>query len=90
MRKLSVSDRWLREYFPDERRVIAARYLTYRSEQSIANKTSDKERIRAIVQDFHKSGTFPSMNAVLDVFSASALKRTEVWATIKQSREGLV
>ncbi len=89
MRKLGASDKWLRNHFPDERRAIAARYLTYRREQSIANKTSDKEQIRAIVRDFHKSGTFPSMNAVLDVFTASALRRTEVWATIKQTREGL-
>jgi len=89
MRKLDVSDKSLRKYFPEKRRAIAARYLTYRREQSIANKTSDKERIRAIVRDFHKSGTFPSMNAVLDVFTASALKRTEVWTTIKQARERL-
>jgi len=90
MRKLSVSDKWLREYLPDERRSIAARYLIYRREQSIANKTRDRERIRAIVRDFHNTGTFPSMNAVLDVFSASALKRTDVWATIKQAREELL
>ncbi|MDX6577318.1 MAG: hypothetical protein QOE96_3271 [Blastocatellia bacterium] len=89
-RKLGVSDKWLRDYFPEERRLIVARYLSYRQEQSVANQTSDKERIRAIVRDFHKSGTFPSMNAVLDVFSASALKRTEVWATIKRAREELV
>jgi hypothetical protein len=87
MRNLDVSDKSLRKYFPEERRAIAARYLTYRREQSIANKTSDKELIGAIVRDFHKSGTFPSMNAVLDVFTASALKRTEVWATIKRARE---
>jgi hypothetical protein len=27
MRKLGVSDKWLRNHFPDERRAIAARYL---------------------------------------------------------------
>jgi hypothetical protein len=30
------------------------------------------------------------MNAVVDVFGASALKRTEVWATIKRAREELI
>lgn len=53
-------------------------------------KTKDKERIRAIVRDLHHRGTFPSMNAVIDVFTASSLKRTELWATIKEAREELL
>ena len=56
----------------------------------MTNKDRDRERIKTIVRDFHTTGTFPSMNAVLDVFTASALKRTEVWATIKQAREELL
>jgi hypothetical protein len=80
----------MRVHFPAERRSIAARYLAHRREQSTRNKARDKERIKTIVKEFHAKGTFPSMNAVLDVFTASALKRTEVWATIKQARESLV
>lgn len=30
------------------------------------------------------------MNAVIDVFTASSLKRTELWATIKEAREELL
>ena len=88
-RKLGVSDGWLRKHFPDERRAIAVRFLTYREEQTALNRASDRDRLRTIVRELHANGTFPSMNAVLDVFTASALKRTEVWATIKGARERL-
>jgi len=90
LHRLGRSDGWMRAHFPEERRAIAARYLAHRREQAIANKTRDKERITTIVKELHAKGTFPSMNAVLDVSSASALKRTEVWATIKQAREELI
>jgi hypothetical protein len=90
LQRLGRSEGWIRSHFPEERRSIVARYLAHRREQSLASQTRDKERIRTIVREFHTSGTFPSMNAVLDIFTASALKRTEVWATIKQARESLV
>jgi len=86
-RKLGVSDGWLRQHFPDERRAIAVRYLSHREEQAAMNKASDRDRLKTIVNELYADGTFPSMNAVLDVFSASALKRAEVWATIKEARE---
>jgi hypothetical protein len=53
------------------------------------NKASDRDRLKTIVRELYANGTFPSMNAVMDVFTASALKRTEVWATIKNAREAL-
>jgi hypothetical protein len=90
LHRLGRSDGWMRAHFPEEHRPIVTRYLAHRREQSMTNKGRDKERIKTIVREFHAKGTFPSMNAVLDVFSASALKRTEVWATIKQAREELL
>ena len=63
--------------------------MEFRREQSIIHKAKDKNRITAIVRELHDAGTFPSINAVLDVFTASALKRTEVWAKIKSAREEL-
>jgi hypothetical protein len=89
LRKLDVSDGWLRQHFPDERRAIAARSLRHREEQAAMNKASDRDRLKTIVNELYADGTFPSMNAVLDVFTASTLKRTEVWATIKLARENL-
>jgi len=90
LHRLGRSDGWMRAHFPQERRSIVARYLAHRREQSTTTKNRDRERIKTIVREFHAKGTFPSMNAVLDVFTASALKRTEVWATIKQAREELI
>lgn len=90
IRKLGVSHRWLRIHFPGVTNAIGERYLTYRREQAIAKKTLDRERIREIVRELHNQGTFPSMNAVLDVFTPRALKHSELWATIKQARENLV
>jgi predicted transcriptional regulator YheO len=89
-RKLGVSDGWLRQHFPDERRAIAARYLSHREEQAATNKASDRDRLKTIVRELYANGTFPSMNAIMDVFTASALKRTEVWATIKRAREDIL
>lgn len=88
-RKLGVSDGWLRQHFPDERRAIAVRSLRHREEQAAMNKASDRDRLKTVVRELYANGTFPSMNAVLDVFTASALKRTEVWATIREARERL-
>jgi len=90
LHRLGRSDGWMRAHFPEERRAIAVRYLAHRREQSLTNKNRDREGIHTIVNELHAKGTFPSMNAVLDVLSASALKRTEVWATIKQAREELI
>jgi hypothetical protein len=89
-RKLDVTDGWLRNHFPDERRAIAARSLRHREEQAAKNKASDRDRLKRIVRELHANGTFPSTNAVMNVFTASALKRTEVWATIKEAREALL
>jgi len=88
-RKLGVSDGWLRQHFPNERRAIAVRSLRHREEQTALSRANDRDRLSTIVRELHANGTFPSMNAVLDVFMASALKRTEVWATIKEAREAL-
>jgi AraC-like DNA-binding protein len=88
-RKLGVSDGWLRKHFPDERSAIAARSLRHREEQAAMNKASDRDRLKTIVNELYADGTFPSMNAVLDVFTASTLKRAEVWAIIKNAREAL-
>src|SRR5882672_1663000 len=81
---------WLRQYFPNERRAVAAHYLSYREEQTAMKRASDRDRLRTIVRELHANGTFPSMNAVLDVFNAGSLKRTEVWSTIKEVREELI
>jgi AraC-like DNA-binding protein len=88
--RLDVSDGWLRKHFPVAHRSLSSRYVEFRAEESHVKKLKDKNRIRAIVRELDQKGTFPSMNAVLDVFTASALKRTEVWATIKQAREELL
>jgi hypothetical protein len=88
-KKLGVSDGWLRQHFPDVRRAIAVRYLSYREEQTVLKRAGDRDRLRTIVRELHANGTFPSMNAVLDEFTASSLKRTELWATIKEAREKL-
>lgn len=85
--RIGVSDGFLKTHFPKEHRLISARYLEYRKGQSERNKENDKRKIRDIIQDFIKREKFPSMNAVLDVYTASYLKRPEVWFTILQARE---
>jgi len=89
LRSLAVSDGWLRKYFPRAHRSISSRYLEFRREQALSKKIKEKKRIRAIVCELHERGAFPSMNAVLDVFTARVLKHGEVWATIKAAREEL-
>jgi len=88
--RLDVSDAWQRKYFPDAHRSLASRYLEFRRKQSVMNKTKNRERLRSIVRRLHDEGTFPSMNAVMDVFTANTLRRTEVWAIIKDVREELL
>lgn len=61
-RKLGVSDGWLRQHFPDERRAIAARYLSYRGEQTALNRASDRDRPKTVVLELYTIATFPSMN----------------------------
>ena len=85
--RVGVSDSFLRTHFPKEHRLISARYLEYRKDQSERNKENDRNKIRDIVQDLIKRGLFPSMNAVLDIYTASYLKRPEVWSTVLQARE---
>ena len=46
-----------------------------------------KREIRGIVQHLIKREKYPSMNAVMDVCTASYLKRPEVWSTVLQARE---
>jgi hypothetical protein len=87
LKRIGVSDGFLRTHFPKEHRLIAARYLEHRKDQSERNKENDRNKIRDIIQDFIKRGIFPSMNAVLDVYTASYLKRPEVWSTVLQARE---
>ncbi|HKQ99076.1 MAG TPA: TniQ family protein [Pyrinomonadaceae bacterium] len=89
LRRIGVSDGFLRKHFPKEHRFISTRYLKFRKNQSMKNKANDKNRIRKIVVDLKKRGIFPSMNAVLAVFTASYLRRPEVWDTIRQVREEL-
>jgi hypothetical protein len=85
--RIRVSDGFLRKYFLNEHRAIAARYLEYRKDQSDQNMDNDRNKIRDIVQDFIKRGIFPSMNAVLNIYAASYLKRHEVSSTIMKARE---
>jgi hypothetical protein len=90
LQKLGVSDGWMRTHFPNEHRLLSKRYLNCRHEQSTTRKAIDSSTIVKIVQELYAKGTFPSMNAVLDIFTASALKRTEVWAIIKQTRAAML
>jgi TniQ len=87
LQRIGISDGFLKKHFPEEHRALSARYLNYRKDQAERHKDSDRSKIRDIVRDFIKRGIFPSMNAVLDVYTASYLKRPEVWATVLQARE---
>ncbi len=87
VKRIGVSDGFLRTHFPKELRLISARYLGHRKDQSERNKENDKRKIRDIIQDLLKHGKFPSMNAVMDIYTAGYLKRPEVWATVLQARE---
>jgi DNA-binding MarR family transcriptional regulator len=87
--RIGVSDGFLRTNFPIERRLISARSLERRRNQSERNKENDRSKVRDIVQDLIKSGVFPSMNAVLDIYPANYLRRPEVWSIVIQVREEL-
>jgi AraC-like DNA-binding protein len=87
LRRINISDGFLRKHFPKEHRAISTRYLEFRHEQSMQNKENDRNKIRAIVIDLIRRGVFPSMNAVLELSPANFLKRPEVWATIRQARK---
>jgi methylphosphotriester-DNA--protein-cysteine methyltransferase len=89
LQRIGVSESFLRKYFPEERLSITTRYQEFRKAQAIKNKMTDRNRVTAIVIDLSNRGIFPSMNAVLSVFAASHLKRPEVWAIIRETREGL-
>jgi hypothetical protein len=86
LRQLSVSDGFLRKYFPKERYAVVERFLKFRHGQSVLSKENAREKIKSIVIDLLKRGIFPSMNVVLELFPANCLKRPEVWATIRQTR----
>ena len=87
LKRVGVSDGFLRKHFLTEHRLIPVRYAEFRKNQSEQNKESDRNRIRGIVQDLIKRGIFPSMNAVFDIYVPSYLKRPEVLSTIMQARE---
>jgi hypothetical protein len=85
--RIGVSDRFLYTHFPKEHKLISKRYLEHRKNQSELNKEKDKMKIRNIIQELIKQKKFPSMNAVMDIYTASYLKRPEVWSTILQARQ---
>jgi methylphosphotriester-DNA--protein-cysteine methyltransferase len=88
LQRIGISDGFLKKHFPEEHRALSTRYLNYRKDQSERCKDNDRSKIRdSIVRDFIKRGIFPSTKAVLAVYTASYLKRPEVWATILQARE---
>lgn len=89
LRRIGISDGFLRKHFPKEHRAISARSLKYRHQQSSENKEDERKKIKAIVLDLINRKVIPSMNIVLELLSSSYLRRTEVWATIKQAREQL-
>jgi AraC-like DNA-binding protein len=89
LRRIGVSDGFLRKHFPHEHRTISSRYLEFRHQQSSENKENERKKIRAIVLDLIKREVLPSMNKVLEQISTTYLRRTEVWATILEAREEL-
>ena len=84
--RLGVSDAFLRTHFPKEHRLISARYLEYRKAQAERNKEMDRSKIRDTIQDLIKRNIFPSMNAVMNVYTVKYLRRSEFWSTILQVR----
>lgn len=87
LRRIGVSDGFLRTHFPKEHRSISVRYSEYRKEQSERNKENDRSKIRNIIQDLIKRNIFPSMDAVMEVYTVNYLKRTEFWSTVLQARK---
>jgi methylphosphotriester-DNA--protein-cysteine methyltransferase len=84
LRRLGISDRFLRNYFLSAHRAIASRYLAFRREQKLIKKTEQQNRIEAIVRELVQQGTFPSTKAVCDVLKPTAWV---AWSTIKKARE---
>jgi predicted ATP-dependent protease len=87
LKLIGISDVFLKTHFPKEHRAISARYLQHRKNQSERNKENDRSKIRDIIQDLIKRNTFPSMDAVMDVYTVNYLKRTEFWSTVLQARK---
>jgi AraC-like DNA-binding protein len=86
LRRMGISDGFLRKYFLKEHRAISARFLKFRHQQSWKKKENERKQIKAIVLDFINREIIPSLDTVVDLLSSNYLQRTEVWATIKQAR----
>jgi predicted patatin/cPLA2 family phospholipase len=84
LRRLTISDGFLRKHFFSAHRAIASRYLAFRREQKRIKKAEQQNRIEAIVRELVQQGTFPSTKAVCDVLKPTAWV---AWSTIKNARE---
>lgn len=87
IRRIGVSDAFLRKYFPKEHRAISARYLEFRHQQSLKNKEVERKNIRELISDLINRGEVATMEIVLDLLHTTYLSLPELWATIRQARE---
>jgi len=67
LRRLGVSDGGRESIFPTLTVPLSSHYLEVRLEHQSLTKLKTR-RLRTIVHELHLNGTFPSTNAVLDVF----------------------
>jgi hypothetical protein len=88
-KRIGVSDNFLKKHFSKECRAISVRYMEHRKNQTEKNKENARSKIQGIVQDLIKRGVFPSMTAVVNVYTTGYLRRDEVWSTVLQAREDL-
>src|SRR5215211_6023392 len=86
LRRMCISNGFLRKHFPKEHSAISARYLKFRHQQSLKNKENERKKIKAIVLDLINHEIIPSMDRVLKLLPSNCLGLTGVWATIKQAR----
>jgi hypothetical protein len=84
LRRMAISDGFLRKHFLSAHRSITSRYLAFRREQKQIKKAEQQNRIEAIVRELVHQGTFPSTKAVCDVLKPRAWV---AWSTIKKARE---
>jgi hypothetical protein len=84
LRRMAISDGFLRKHFLSAHRSITSRYLTFRRQQKLIKRAEQQHRIEAIVRELVQRGTFPSTKAVCDVLKPTAWV---AWSTIKKARE---
>ncbi|MDQ1591087.1 MAG: hypothetical protein QOG71_1714 [Pyrinomonadaceae bacterium] len=87
LRRIGVSDGFLRKYFTEEHRALSTRFLEFRRQQCLKNKEIERNKIRVVVSDLIARGILPSMNIVLELLPTTHLKFPEVWATILRVKE---